>query len=218
MKIHILYEDNHVIAAIKPPNILSQADSSGDTDMLTLIKGYLKEKYSKPFDVYLGLVHRLDRPASGVMIFARTSKAASRLSSEIRNGRMQKTYFAVTSKIPPQDEGDLSGYIKRLDGGNSKMCAKDDEDAKAAHLKYSVVDKRNDMALIKVDLLTGRHHQIRVQLASIGCPLVGDMRYGTGEKNQLALFCSQLIIKHPTKDEMLEISSPLPDIYPFNLF
>lgn len=218
MKLHILYEDNHVISAIKPPNIPSQADSSGDKDMLTLVKEYLKEKYSKPGNVFLGLVHRLDRPASGVMIFARTSKAAARLSSEIRNGHMQKTYLAVTSKVPPKDEGDLLGYIKRLDNGNSKMCEKDEEGAKAAHLKFSVIAKKEDMALIKVDLLTGRHHQIRVQFASIGCPLIGDMRYGSNEKRQLALFCSRLIIKHPTKEEMLDISCPPPDVYPFNLF
>ncbi|MEZ4358306.1 MAG: RNA pseudouridine synthase [Eubacteriales bacterium] len=217
MKLHILYEDNHVIAAIKPPNVLSQADSSGDADMLTIIKGYIKEKYSKPGDVYLGLVHRLDRPASGVMIFARTSKAASRLSNEIRNGRMQKVYLAVTSRIPPQDEGELTGYIKKSNG-NSKICEKGEEGAKEARLKFKVLNKKDGMALIKVDLLTGRHHQIRVQFASIGCPLVGDMRYGQGEKYKLALFCSQLIVKHPTKEEMLNISSKVPDVYPFNLF
>lgn len=216
---NVLYEDNHVIAVVKPYNIPVQADESGDPDLLSMVKAYLKQKYNKPGAVFLGLVHRLDRPTGGVMLFARTSKAASRLSLEIREGRMKKEYFAVLQSAPPKKEGILTGYLKKDPRTHSSYLVSPNEpQAKYAELAYRVVGQKSGLTLVKVDLKTGRHHQIRVQFASIGCPLYGDMRYGnSAQKRQLALWCSRLIVKHPTKAENLDISA-IPTNHPFCLF
>jgi len=200
----VIYEDNHVIVVNKPQGIPSQADKTGDMDMLTLVKQYIKEKYNKPGDVYLGLVHRLDRSTAGLMIFARTSKAASRLSNYIREGDFKKEYLAVVCKKLEVGKTEiLENYLVKDERNNiSQVVDKDVKGAKLAKLEYTVVGNIGEYSYIRVKLYTGRHHQIRVQMANIGCPLYGDIKYG-GKKGKLALFAAHLGTYHPTKDEML---------------
>ncbi|SCW26413.1 23S rRNA pseudouridine1911/1915/1917 synthase [Ruminococcaceae bacterium YRB3002] len=216
----ILYEDNHIIAAVKPSGVLSQGDSTGDPDMLTLLKEYIKVKYSKPGNVYLGLVHRLDRPVSGVMVFARTSKAAARLSEQIRTHKVEKNYVAVIRGHFGNSGGKLVSYIAK-DGQTNKVTVYDSETAgaKYAELDYSVLGEEDDMSLVDVSLKTGRSHQIRAQFAHIGHPLYGDVKYGSGRsEGDLALFCNKMTIDHPVKGDRMSFTAPLPDKYPFNIF
>lgn len=201
-KLEVLYEDNHIIVVVKPFNIPTQEDSSKDIDMLTIIKDYIKEKYNKPGNVYLGLVHRLDRPASGVMVFARTSKAASRLSDEVRNRTIKKTYLAIVHGKTKEKEK-LVDYISKDNKTNNSYI--DKKSGKESILTYTRLkyDEKEDLSLIKVDLETGRHHQIRLQMSNIGHPLYGDQRYGTQDKKQLALYAYKLEFTHPvTKEQM----------------
>ena len=201
-KLEVLYEDNHIIVVVKPFNIPTQEDSSKDIDMLTIIKDYIKEKYNKPGNVYLGLVHRLDRPASGVMVFARTSKAASRLSDEVRNRTIKKTYLAIVHG-KTKDKEKLVDYISKDNKTNNSYI--DKKSGKESILTYTRLkyDEKEDLSLVKVDLETGRHHQIRLQMSNIGHPLYGDQRYGTQDKKQLALYAYKLEFIHPvTKEEM----------------
>lgn len=204
-KLNILYEDNHIIVVVKPFNIPVQEDSSKDLDMLTIIKNYIKEKYNKPGNVYLGLVHRLDRPASGVMVFAKTSKAASRLSDQIRKNEVKKTYLAVVhGNIKEEDT--LINYISKDNKTNSSYI--DNKNGKESILSYNKLkyDKENDLSLVKVNLKTGRHHQIRLQMSNINHPLYGDQRYGKEDKKQLALFAYKLEFIHPVSKETLTFS------------
>ncbi len=204
-KLNILYEDNHIIVVVKPFNIPVQEDSSKDLDMLTIIKNYIKEKYNKPGNVYLGLVHRLDRPASGVMVFAKTSKAASRLSDQIRKNEVKKTYLAVVhGNIKEEDT--LINYISKDNRTNSSYI--DNKNGKESILSYNRLkyDKENDLSLVKVNLKTGRHHQIRLQMSNINHPLYGDQRYGKEDKKQLALFAYKLEFIHPVSKETLTFS------------
>ena len=198
--LNILYEDNHIIVVEKKPNILCQSDNTKDIDLLTMIKKYIKEKYNKPGNVYLGLVHRLDRPVGGIMVYAKTSKAASRLSEIIRKHEMQKEYLLVCSGSL-NDEGIMEDYIERLD---TKSVISTEEKGKYAKLEYKVLEKINGLNLVKVNLITGRHHQIRLQFASRNCPLYGDQLYGKQDKKQIALFAYHLSFKHPTKDEIMD--------------
>ena len=201
-KLEVLYEDNHIIVVIKPFNIPTQEDSSKDKDMLTIIKDYIKKKYNKPGNVYLGLVHRLDRPASGVMVFARTSKAASRLSDEVRNRIIKKTYLAIVHGKTKEQEK-LVDYISKDNKTNNSFI--DKTSGKESILTYTRLkyDENDDLSLIKVELETGRHHQIRLQMSNIGHPLYGDQRYGKQDKKQLALFAYKLEFTHPvTKEQM----------------
>ena len=193
-KLDILYEDNHIIVVFKPAGILSQADKSGDVDMLTIIKSYLKEKYNKPGNVYLGLVHRLDRPVSGIMVFAKTSKAASRLSEEIRNNKMHKKYLAIIHGYLDVKEGTLVNRIEKLD--NKKVLI-DTPKGKEAVLNYKVIKEKNNLSLVDINLVTGRYHQIRLQFASINHPLYGDYLYNKKDTNKLALVCYSLSFIHP---------------------
>lgn len=204
-KLNILYEDNHIIVAEKIPNVPSQADKTNDTDMLTLIKEYIKEKYNKPGEVYLGLVHRLDRPVGGIMVFARTSKAASRLSESIRTKSFSKTYLAVVNGILEQKKGKLENYLLKDEKLNkSKVVSKEKKSAKFASLSYEVLEEKDENSLVKINLETGRHHQIRVQFSNIEHALYGDQKYGKGPKNtQIALWAYKLEFKHPTKDEIM---------------
>lgn len=220
MNIKILYEDNHIIAAVKPFNMPSQEDASKDRDMLSELKDYIRQKYEKKGNAYLGLLHRLDRPAGGVMVFARTSKAAARLSAAMQKGGVQKVYYAVLPKKPPKKEDELTGYmIKDTQSNISRMASADEPGAKQARLKYTVLTEKQGLTLAKIDLYTGRPHQIRVQMKSIGCPLFGDMRYGGGEeKQQLALWAHSLTFEHPVKKESLKLSAEPPNAYPWNLF
>ncbi len=208
---NILYEDNHIIAVEKPVNIPVQADSSGDDDMLTLLKGYIKQKYNKPGEVFLGLVHRLDRPVGGVMVFARTSKAASRLMPQFATHRAKKRYAAIVQGEPKPFER-LESFIKK-DGatGNAIISSSPSDGAKPAALEYARLTKRNELSLVDVELFTGRHHQIRAQLANAGLPIWGDQRYNGAATagQQVALWAYSLTIEHPTlKKEMTFTSLP----------
>ena len=203
----VLYEDNHIIAVEKEPNIPSQADKTEDLDMLTIIKKYLKEKYNKPGNVYLGLVHRLDRPVGGVMIFAKTSKSASRLSNQVREKIFKKKYLAVVDGKFEQKEGTLEDYLYKDERNNmSKVVKPEKKNAKFAKLNYEVLayNEAKNLSLVKINLHTGRHHQIRVQLANAGHSIFGDQKYGTrGKGKQIALWAYELTIQHPiSKKEM----------------
>lgn len=206
-KLNVIYEDNHVIVVIKPSGVPSQADKSGDIDMLSLVKAYIKEKYNKPGEVYLGLVHRLDRMTSGLMVFARTSKAASRLSNCIREGDFKKEYMAVlTGKL--EQDGRLENYLFKDERTNiSSVVESTKKNAKLAQLEYKVVGhtiyNQKEYTYVQIKLYTGRHHQIRVQFSHIGHPLYGDVKYG-GQKGNLALVACSLKFIHPTKDEYME--------------
>ncbi len=196
--IPILYEDNHLLVVVKPPHIPVQADASGDDDLLTLLKADIKTRYHKPGAVYLGLVHRLDRPVGGVMVFARTSKAAARLSAAIREGRMDKRYLCVACGQCPG--GDLTDWLKK-DGRTHSSWVADEctPGAKLAKLRYRTMAVREGLSLCDVTLLTGRSHQIRVQMAHSGHPLWGDARYNPAAKpgQDIALFCRSLAFPHP---------------------
>lgn len=209
----ILFEDNHIIVVEKTPNIPSQSDKTGDIDMLTLVKQYIKEKYNKPGNVYLGLVHRLDRPVGGIMIFAKTSKAASRLSDEVREKVFKKKYLAVVDGKIEKTKGSLENYLYKDERNNmSKVVNKDKKNAKLAKLDYEVLfyDEVKNLSLLKINLHTGRHHQIRVQLSNFGHSIFGDQKYGTrGTGKQIALWAYELTIMHPiTKEEMTFIDLP----------
>lgn len=213
-KVRVIYEDNHLLVVEKPVNILSQADNTRDPDMLTILKKYIKEKYQKPGEVFLGLVHRLDRPVGGVMVFARTSKAASRLSEEIRTRSFKKVYTALVHGIIKEKEGTLRHFLFKDENTNMvKVVPETDSRGKEAILDYEVVEYRDDMTMVRVNLHTGRPHQIRVQFSTIGHPLSGDQRYGkavniTGE--QIHLWSSEITLTHPTTKEAMTFTSRPP--------
>ncbi len=206
--LNVIYEDNHIIVVEKPCNVPSQADKTTDEDMLTLIKKYIKEKYNKPGEVFLGLVHRLDRPVGGIMVFARTSKAASRLSEAIRTNNFSKRYLAVVEGKFENTQGSFEDYLFKDEALNkSKVVSKDKNGAKLAKLKYEVISEVDGKSLVKIDLETGRHHQIRVQFSNAGHPLVGDQKYGrTNPGVQIALWAYEIEFKHPTKDEIMKFN------------
>lgn len=204
----VLYEDNHIIVVEKKPNIPSQGDKTNDLDMLTIVKQYIKEKYHKPGEVYLGLIHRLDRPVGGVMVFARTSKAAARLSEEVRNKIFKKKYITIVDGKLEKQSGILEDYLLKNERNNlSKVVKEGTKNAKLASLDYEVLtyNKEIDLSVLKINLHTGRHHQIRVQLSSRGHSIYGDQKYGTrGRGKQIALWAYSLTIIHPiTKEEMI---------------
>ena len=214
--LNVLYEDNHIIVVVKPVNILSQSDITGDADMLTIIKNYLKEKYHKPGNVYLGLVHRLDRVVGGVMVFAKTSKAASRLSDSIRKNLFHKIYLAVChGKTKELDT--LVDYLEKKDDFSTIVTDKDH--GKLSELSYELIDydKEKDLSLVKIFLKTGRHHQIRVQFSSRGYPLIGDNRYGSDSEKEIGLFAYKLSFPHPITHELISFSY-IPQDKPFNIF
>lgn len=206
-QLKVLYEDNHIIVVEKPPNIPSQGDKTNDENMLDIIKGYIKEKYNKPGNVYVGLVHRLDRPVGGVMVFAKTSKAASRLSEQVRNKIFKKEYLAIVDGKLENKLGTLEDYLLKNEKNNmSKVVPENTKNAKYAKLDYEVLKYDSDinLSVLKVLLHTGRHHQIRVQLANCGHSICGDQKYGTrGRGKQISLWAYSLTIVHPiTKEEM----------------
>lgn len=212
-KLNVIYEDNHIIVVEKQPNIPSQADKTEDIDMLTIIKEYIKEKYNKPGNVYLGLVHRLDRPVGGVMVFAKTSKAASRLSEQVRNKTFKKEYLAIVDGKLDVKSGILEDYLVKNEKNNSsKVTNKETKNAKYAKLDYEVLkyNKEINLSVLRILLHTGRHHQIRVQLANIGHSICGDQKYGTrGRGKQISLWAYKLTIEHPiTKESMTFIDVP----------
>ncbi len=214
--INILYEDNHIIVVEKKINIPVQKDDSKDLDLLTIIKTYLKEKYQKPGNVYLGLVHRLDRPVGGIMVFAKTSKAASRLSEQVKTHKVTKKYYAVVLN-DICDEATLKDKLLK-DSKNNIVTV--NEKGKLAELSFTKISKKNNLSLVDINLKTGRSHQIRVQFAHHGNPLYGDQKYNKTAKvgEQIALFAYFLSFYHPITKELLTYSLPLPNRYPFNLF
>lgn len=211
MRIPILYEDNHLLVVAKPPGIPSQEDESGDPDMLTLLKQDLKERYDKPGNVFLGLVHRLDRPVGGAMVFAKTSKGASRLSEAVRSRQFGKTYMCIAQGKPPATEADLIHYIRKDQKRNQvAVFDKPGPNAKDARLTYRVVAVDEGGSLIAVKLHSGRPHQIRAQLAHIGCPLAGDMKYGASRgasSGHIALWSTSLSFPHPVTKEQVTFRS-----------
>ena len=208
--LNILYEDNHVIVVVKPANVLSQGDSTKDKDLHTMVKEYIKEKYNKPGNVYVGLVHRLDRPVGGVMVFAKSSKAASRLSEAIKshNG-FDKSYLAVVNGTLESKKGTFKDYLLKKEDGNTIVT--DKAHGKESILNYEVLDEKDNLSLVKIDLVTGRHHQIRVQFASRNHSLYGDARYGDNTGNTICLWAYKLSFIHPTLKEKKEFVY-LPDV------
>ena len=203
----VIFEDNHIIVIEKIPNIPSQSDKTGDMNMLTIVKQYIKEKYNKPGNVYLGLVHRLDRPVGGIMVFAKTSKSASRLSNQVREKTIKKKYLAVVDGKFEKEKGTLEDYLYKDERNNiSKVVKPTKKNAKFAKLDYEVLkyDVAKDLSLVKINLHTGRHHQIRVQLANFGHSIFGDQKYGKrGRGKQIRLWAYELTIQHPiTKEQM----------------
>lgn len=222
-KLVVLYEDNHIVVVLKPHNVPSQADESGDKDMLSMVKEYVKEKYNKEGEAFIGLVHRLDRPTGGIMVFARNSKSASRLSKQIADNEMNKTYYAVTTAIPQQKSATLVNYLKK-DAKNNvvKIVTLAEKGSKKAELSYKILATDGENALLEVKLITGRGHQIRVQLAGINCSLFGDNKYGKektkGTKN-LGLWAGRLEFVHPvTKQKMTFAVAPDSEKEPWSKF
>ncbi len=207
----VIYEDNQIIVIEKEPNVPSQQDKTGDIDVLTQVKQYVKEKYNKKGDAYIGLVHRLDRPVGGVMVFARTSKSAARLSEQVRNKTLQKTYIATVDGKLPSNIGVLEDYLYKDERNNfSKVVDKNKKNAKLAKLEYELLDydAKRDLSVVKIKLYTGRHHQIRVQFAHFGYSLYGDQKYGVrGRGKQIRLWAYELTFEHPVTKEVMTFRS-----------
>lgn len=219
--IPILYEDNHLLVVVKPPNLLSQGDQTGDEDLHNILKEYIREKYNKPGNVYLGLVHRLDRPVGGVMVFAKTSKAAGRLSEQIREGKFNRSYLAVVHGHPHPLKGFYCNYLQKNRKTNMvKVVKPGASEGKEARLDYEVVDMVSNFSLVRIHLRTGRSHQIRVQMSNAGHPLLGDQRYGqrTNRRQQIALWAEEISFAHPTIKEILVFKEPLPLNKPWTEF
>lgn len=214
--INVVYEDNHIIVVEKPVNIPVQADDSKDLDFLSMIKKYIKDKYNKPGNVYVGLVHRLDRPVGGIMVFAKTSKAASRLSEQVRLNKIKKVYHAVIEGKPLK-EGHLEDYLLKDSKTNTTKVNKS---GKLSILDYKLISTVENLSLVKVFLKTGRSHQIRVQFSSRNLPLYGDQRYNKNAKvgQQIALYATSLSFEHPTTKENLTFELDLPNKYPWNIY
>ena len=218
----VLYEDNHIIVVLKPQNVASCPDDSGDDNLLDMVRRYLKTVYHKPGNVYVGLVHRLDRPTGGVMVYAKTSKAASRLSESLRRGDFEKRYLTVLCGTFEAERGSLTDYLKKNPVNNMVyICTRGDEGAKEATLDYAVLQTRDRYTLAEVRLHTGRSHQIRVQMAGASHPVFGDMRYGgaNAQKGKLALWAYSLSFTHPVhKERMRFIALPPEEEVPWKNF
>jgi len=218
----ILYEDNHLLIVNKLPSEIVQGDKTGDEPLSESLKKYLKKKYNKPGNVFLGVVHRIDRPVSGAVLFARTSKALTRLNKMVKNREIKKTYWAIVKNSPPGNEGTLKHFLVRNQKQNKSYAYnKPVENSKEAVLKYRVISKSKDYFLLEIDLLTGRHHQIRAQLAAIGCPIKGDLKYGFPRSNKdasISLHSVKLQFVHPVKKEKLTITARPPDDVLWNYF
>ena len=211
----VLYEDNHIIVVNKASSEIVQGDKTGDTPLSETIKEYLIEKYNKPGNCYIGVVHRLDRPTSGVVLFAKTSKALPRLNKLFKDGEVEKRYWAIVKEKPKEDVGVLTHYLVRNTKQN-KSYAYDTEkpDSKKAILEYKVIGKSDNYYLLEINLLTGRHHQIRTQLSKIGCPIKGDLKYGFNRSNpdgSISLHARYLSLIHPVSKERIEVVAPLPE-------
>ena len=211
----VVYEDNHIIIVSKSSGEIVQGDKTGDEPLSETVKQYIKETHHKPGNVFLGVVHRLDRPVSGLVVFAKTSKALSRLCNMFRDGEIHKTYWAITKNQPKQTEGTVSSWLVRNEKQN-KSYSYDHEvpNSKKAILKYRLVGRTDNYSLLEVNLLTGRHHQIRCQLASIGCPIKGDLKYGAQRSNpdgSISLLAHRIQFIHPVSKEKIDVLAPVPD-------
>jgi 23S rRNA pseudouridine1911/1915/1917 synthase len=224
--VKVLYEDNHIIAVVKPAGVLTQGDRTGDKNLMDMVKDYLKEKYKKPGNVFLGLVHRLDKPVQGIVLFGKTSKGASRLSEQFRNHTIQKTYHGIVVGKPKEDKGVIKEQINKIsffaEGFTNKTDAELlDEIKKAtktrtAELEYEVVRKNDKYSLLKILPRTGRFHQIRIQMQQMGCPILGDVKYGQNSydwqnKNAIALCATAISFKTATDDKVVNLEIPLPE-------
>ena len=211
----VVYEDNHIIVVNKTASEIVQADKTGDTPLSETVKQYLKEKYQKPGNVFLGVTHRLDRPVSGLVIFAKTSKALTRLNEMFRTSEVKKTYWAVVKNAPKESEGELVHFLVRNEKQN-KSYAYDKEvpNSKKAVLDYRLIGRSENYYLLEVDLKTGRHHQIRCQLAKMGCPIKGDLKYGSPRSKpdgSICLHARRVRFVHPVSKELIELKAPLPE-------
>ncbi len=215
MEFNVLYEDNHILVANKPNNMLVQADTTGDLALEDLAKQYIKIKYNKPGAVFLNATHRIDRPVSGVVVFARTSKALTRLNEQFRSKEVKKTYWAIVKNRPSQESGTITNYIRRdAQKNKSFVCQKDTKDAKEASLSYRLIASSENYHLLEIDLHTGRHHQIRCQLAGIGCPIKGDLKYGSERSNKdggISLHARSVEFTHPVSKERIKVVAPVPE-------
>ncbi|MDE6266398.1 MAG: RluA family pseudouridine synthase [Muribaculaceae bacterium] len=210
----VVYEDNHIIIVNKAPGEIVQGDKTGDKPLSEIVKEWIKEKYAKPGNVFLGVVHRLDRPVAGLVIFAKTSKALARMNEMFRNGEVHKTYRAITRNRPPEDSDELLHYITTVEKTNKSYAhAEPCRNAKEARLRYRLISQSDRYNLIEVELLTGRKHQIRVQLAAIGCPIRGDLKYGDKRSNpdgSISLMAQRVRFTHPVSGKEIDVTAPAP--------
>ncbi|MDD7913565.1 RluA family pseudouridine synthase [Polaribacter ponticola] len=213
--LQVLFEDNHIIIVNKRSGDITQGDKTGDKPLSDVVKEYVKDKYNKAGNVFLGVVHRLDRPTSGAIIFARTSKALERLNKMLRDKTINKTYWAVVKKYPKKEKDTLVNYLKKNPKNNkSSVYAKEIKDSKKAILHYNVIKKLDNYSLIEIDLETGRHHQIRAQLSSIGFPIKGDLKYGFDRSNKdgsIHLHARKIVFIHPVSKEEISVIAPTPN-------
>jgi len=213
--LQVLFEDNHIIIVNKRAGDITQGDKTGDKPLSDVVKEYVKDKYNKPGNVYLGVVHRLDRPTSGIIIFARTSKALERLNKMLREKTIKKTYWAIVKQHPKKEKDTLINYLKKNPKNNkSSVYQREIEGSKRAVLHYSVLQKLDNYSLLEIDLETGRHHQIRTQLSAIGCTIKGDLKYGFPRSNKdgsIHLHARKIVFTHPVSKEIISISAPTPN-------
>ena len=211
----VVYEDNHIIVLNKTSSEIVQGDKTGDTPLSEMVKQYLKEKYNKPGNVFIGVTHRLDRPVSGLVVFAKTSKALPRLNEMFRNGEVKKTYWAIVKECPKETEGELVHYLVRNEKQNKSYAYdKEVKNSKKAVLHYKLIGHSQNYYLLEVDLKTGRHHQIRCQLAKMGCPIKGDLKYGSPRSNpdgSICLHARTVQFVHPVSKEMIRLTAPVPE-------
>ena len=211
----VVYEDNHIVVVNKTSSEIVQGDKTGDTPLSEMVKQYLKEKYNKPGNVFIGVTHRLDRPVSGLVVFAKTSKALPRLNEMFRNGEVKKTYWAIVKECPKETEGELVHYLVRNEKQNKSYAYdKEVKNSKKAELHYKLIGHSQNYYLLEVDLKTGRHHQIRCQLAKMGCPIKGDLKYGSPRSNpdgSICLHARTVQFVHPVSKEMIRLTAPVPE-------
>ena len=210
----VVYEDNHIIVVNKTSSEIVQGDKTGDTPLSETVKSYLKEKYNKPGNVFIGVTHRLDRPVSGLVVFAKTGKALARLNEMFRNGDVKKTYWAIVKECPKETEGELVHYLVRNEKQNKSYAYdKEVKNSKKAILHYKLIGHSQNYYLLEVDLKTGRHHQIRCQLAKMECPIKGDLKYGAQRSNpdgSICLHARMVKFMHPVSKELIELTAPVP--------
>ncbi len=222
VKERVLFEDNHLIVVNKLPSEIVQGDKTGDTTLADTVKEYIKNKYNKPGNVFLGIVHRLDRPTSGAVIFAKTSKALSRLNKMLKDKEIRKVYWAVTDTMPPDEKGTLTHYLIKNQKQNKSYAHTDEvKESKIGSLTYRVVQATDKYYLLEIELHTGRHHQIRAQLAAVGCRIKGDLKYGASRSNPgggIHLHARKLTFIHPVSKEEIDISAPAPSDSLWDLF